>query len=38
MRRLLSVLFVFVAFALQGQNIKLEFKPVKGVEYPVIWR
>ena len=23
------------AFALQGQNIKLEFKPVKGVEYPV---
>ncbi|HKM31218.1 MAG: DUF6263 family protein [Bacteroidales bacterium] len=35
MRRLLSVLFVFVAFALQGQNIKLEFKPVKGVEYPV---
>ncbi|NLH23395.1 MAG: hypothetical protein GX474_02640 [Bacteroidales bacterium] len=35
MKRLVSLLFVFAALSVQAQSIKLEFKPEKGVEYPV---
>ncbi len=35
MKRLISLFFVFAALSMQAQSVKLEFKPVKGVEYPV---
>ena len=35
MKQLVSLFFVFAALSVQAQSIKLEFKPVKGVEYPV---
>ncbi|HHV02588.1 MAG: DUF6263 family protein [Bacteroidales bacterium] len=35
MKRIVSLLFVFAALSLQAQSIKLEFNPVKGMEYPV---
>ncbi|HPV88018.1 MAG TPA: DUF6263 family protein [Bacteroidales bacterium] len=35
MKRIVSLLFVCMAWSLQAQSIKPEFKPVKGVEYVV---
>ena len=35
MKRLVSLLIVFAALSMQAQSIKMEFKPEKGVEYPV---
>jgi len=35
MKRLISLLIVFAALSMQAQSIKMEFKPEKGVEYPV---
>ena len=35
MKRLISLFFEFAALSMQAQSVKLEFKPVKGVEYPV---
>ncbi|MDD2537857.1 MAG: DUF6263 family protein [Bacteroidales bacterium] len=35
MKRIVSLFFVFATLSLQAQSVTLEFKPVKGVEYPV---
>lgn len=35
MKRIVTLLVVFVAISAQAQSVKLEFKPVKGAEYPI---